>query len=221
MEDKRAARIRQEVLDLERMLGESPKAVTSKAAAGSSSSSSASSSWSTSSSSSSSAAATSTASGVTEITSSSSRPSSSEIAEGDAVGVKPKIVASLQSASYSFNEGGGSEEMKSEALASPRLHGKPGPLYNNSGGTLLEDTRMPSLLALDSRRRLVQLPRGGTLVETRYGEVQFGCPPNTLKDCMKLGITIPTGASLSLSLSLSVFLSPLAPYLSLSLNIQT
>ena len=118
--------------------------------------------------------------------------STSSAASSSATGDQASVTsATLRSPHYSVGVG---EEMKSEPIeASPHLHGQRGALYSGSG-TLLGETRMPTLLSLESQnnRRLVQLPRGGSLVETKYGSVQFGCPPNTLKDCMKLGITIPT-----------------------------
>ena len=36
------------------------------------------------------------------------------------------------------------------------------------------------------------LPRGGIYVETKHGPVQFGMPPETIKDTMSLGIKVPT-----------------------------
>ncbi|GMH72214.1 hypothetical protein TrST_g787 [Triparma strigata] len=36
------------------------------------------------------------------------------------------------------------------------------------------------------------LPRGGIIVSTVAGDIQFGIPPETIKDSMKLGITVPT-----------------------------
>jgi|GEM_PF-531137 len=41
--------------------------------------------------------------------------------------------------------------------------------------------------------RLCRLPRGGCLIETlSMGNIQFGIPPETIKDCMFLGLEIPT-----------------------------
>ena len=39
---------------------------------------------------------------------------------------------------------------------------------------------------------MIYLPRGGYYVNTRSGPVQFGLPPETIKDSMKLGLTLPT-----------------------------
>lgn len=36
------------------------------------------------------------------------------------------------------------------------------------------------------------LPRGGTYVQTSAGPVQFGMPPETIKDSMEMGLTLPT-----------------------------
>ena len=38
---------------------------------------------------------------------------------------------------------------------------------------------------------MVSLPRGGRVVNTPVGPIQFGMPPETIKDSMKLGIPIP------------------------------
>ncbi len=35
------------------------------------------------------------------------------------------------------------------------------------------------------------LPRGGWVVTTRIGPIQFGMPPETIKDAMSLGLPIP------------------------------
>lgn len=37
-----------------------------------------------------------------------------------------------------------------------------------------------------------QLSRGGTIVMTKLGPIQFGCPPETIKDSMVLGLGIPS-----------------------------
>lgn len=39
---------------------------------------------------------------------------------------------------------------------------------------------------------VLELPRGGLVVETSAGAVQFGCPPETIKDHMAAGRTVPT-----------------------------
>jgi hypothetical protein len=38
---------------------------------------------------------------------------------------------------------------------------------------------------------LIYLPRGGVYVQTPTGPIQFGMPPETIKDSMKLGLTLP------------------------------
>ncbi len=40
--------------------------------------------------------------------------------------------------------------------------------------------------------QVFQLPRGGIYVQTRVGAVQFGIPPETIKDSMELGLDVPT-----------------------------
>ncbi len=39
---------------------------------------------------------------------------------------------------------------------------------------------------------VVELPRGGVVVRTSHGPIQFGCPPETIKDHMALGMPVPT-----------------------------
>ncbi|MCO5170237.1 MAG: cyclic nucleotide-binding domain-containing protein [Planctomycetes bacterium] len=39
---------------------------------------------------------------------------------------------------------------------------------------------------------VLELPRGGVVVTTSAGPLQFGCPPETIKDHMALGLTVPT-----------------------------
>lgn len=39
---------------------------------------------------------------------------------------------------------------------------------------------------------VLELPRGGVVVRTSAGPIQFGCPPETIKDHMALGLTVPT-----------------------------
>eukprot|EP00518_Triparma_eleuthera_P022298 CAMPEP_0197549652 /NCGR_PEP_ID=MMETSP1320-20131121/3502_1 /TAXON_ID=91990 /ORGANISM="Bolidomonas sp., Strain RCC2347" /LENGTH=170 /DNA_ID=CAMNT_0043109913 /DNA_START=146 /DNA_END=655 /DNA_ORIENTATION=+ len=39
---------------------------------------------------------------------------------------------------------------------------------------------------------MIHLPRGGTVVQTCAGDIQFGIPPETIKDSMKLGLSVPT-----------------------------
>lgn len=38
---------------------------------------------------------------------------------------------------------------------------------------------------------LIRLPRGGILIKTSMGNIQFGMPPETVKDCMILGLDVP------------------------------
>jgi CRP-like cAMP-binding protein len=39
---------------------------------------------------------------------------------------------------------------------------------------------------------MLELPRGGVVVNTSAGPIQFGCPPETIKDHMALKLTVPT-----------------------------
>ena len=38
---------------------------------------------------------------------------------------------------------------------------------------------------------VVELPRGGTHVTTKLGAIQFGMPPETIKDALNLGLEVP------------------------------
>src|SRR5215831_20844483 len=38
---------------------------------------------------------------------------------------------------------------------------------------------------------IAKLPRGGALVSTGAGPVQLGCPPESIKDILKLGLEVP------------------------------
>eukprot|EP00899_Mesostigma_viride_P005602 jgi/Mesvir1/15042/Mv14695-RA.1 len=40
--------------------------------------------------------------------------------------------------------------------------------------------------------RVIPLPRGGDYVKTKIGPIQFGMPPETIKDSMALGLPLPT-----------------------------
>jgi len=41
------------------------------------------------------------------------------------------------------------------------------------------------------QEQLIRLPRGGIIIQTSLGNVQFGMPPETVKDSMMLGIDVP------------------------------
>ena len=43
-----------------------------------------------------------------------------------------------------------------------------------------------------SQEKIFHLPRGGYLVHTKAGPVQFGMPPETIKDHMSMGMNVPT-----------------------------
>ncbi|MDC3378948.1 cAMP/cGMP-dependent 3',5'-cyclic-AMP/GMP phosphodiesterase [Planctomycetota bacterium] len=47
-------------------------------------------------------------------------------------------------------------------------------------------------MAESSQQVVVELPRGGVVVSTKAGPVQVGIPPETIKDHMELGLTVPT-----------------------------
>jgi hypothetical protein len=46
-------------------------------------------------------------------------------------------------------------------------------------------------IAPDKDDKVIYLPRGGIYVATNAGGVQFGIPPESIKDCMKLGLELP------------------------------
>jgi hypothetical protein len=39
---------------------------------------------------------------------------------------------------------------------------------------------------------VTHLPRGGVYVQTKHGSVQFGMPPETIKDSLNLGLEVPS-----------------------------
>ena len=49
--------------------------------------------------------------------------------------------------------------------------------------------RLPPIINGDTKTTF--LPRGGVHVQTRYGAVQFGLPPETIKDSMSGGLEVP------------------------------
>lgn len=49
-----------------------------------------------------------------------------------------------------------------------------------------------SLLISKSDTKFLNLPRGGCVIFTKIGPIQFGIPPETVKDSLDLNIEIPT-----------------------------
>eukprot|EP00743_Colponemidia_sp_Colp-15_P007608 GILK01008231.1.p1 GENE.GILK01008231.1~~GILK01008231.1.p1 ORF type:complete len:784 (+),score=143.48 GILK01008231.1:66-2417(+) len=45
--------------------------------------------------------------------------------------------------------------------------------------------------AFQNRVEVLELPRGGVIVKTKVGSIQFGMPPETLKDSLLLGLEVP------------------------------
>lgn len=43
----------------------------------------------------------------------------------------------------------------------------------------------------ESNEKIIQLPRGGYIIKTLIGNLQFGMPPETLKDCLNMQLEIP------------------------------
>ena len=46
-------------------------------------------------------------------------------------------------------------------------------------------------IAPDKQEELIRLPRGGIIIQTSAGNVQFGMPPETVKDSMLMGLDVP------------------------------
>ena len=49
-----------------------------------------------------------------------------------------------------------------------------------------------SSLIVSINTKFIDLPRGGSVVFTKIGPIQFGIPPESVKDALKLGIEVPT-----------------------------
>ena len=65
-------------------------------------------------------------------------------------------------------------------------HRAPGVEVGTLGG---KPSTAPASSSSDAK--VVFLPRGGVHVTTKYGAVQFGLPPETIKDSMQMGLTVP------------------------------
>src|SRR6266498_485619 len=46
-------------------------------------------------------------------------------------------------------------------------------------------------MTAQSAPEVTKLPRGGVVVTTQAGPVQLGCPPESIKDILALGLRIP------------------------------
>jgi hypothetical protein len=44
---------------------------------------------------------------------------------------------------------------------------------------------------MDPPLKIYNQPRGGVIIETKCGNVQFGMPPETIKDCLASGLQVP------------------------------
>jgi len=53
-------------------------------------------------------------------------------------------------------------------------------------------TKYQESVTSETSDRTVHLPRGGIYVRTKIGAIQFGCPPETIKDSMKNNLPLPT-----------------------------
>lgn len=54
-----------------------------------------------------------------------------------------------------------------------------------------QDFPKSSFLVPHKQEQLIRLPRGGIIIQTSIGNIQFGMPPETVKDSMIMGIDIP------------------------------
>ena len=76
---------------------------------------------------------------------------------------------------------------------SPRNSGKSGEESVPQQLITLEGPEIDTAYELIPHLEIIDLPRGGVSIETQaVGHVQFGIPPETIKDSMKLGIAVPS-----------------------------
>lgn len=54
------------------------------------------------------------------------------------------------------------------------------------------ETRTRQVNSTLKNKRVTKLPRGGLIVSTVIGNIQFGMPPETIKDSLNQGIDVPT-----------------------------
>jgi hypothetical protein len=47
------------------------------------------------------------------------------------------------------------------------------------------------LLKPTSTQSVLKLPRGGEYITTKSLIIQYGIPPETIKDCLKFGLEVP------------------------------
>mmetsp|Transcript_4316 Transcript_4316/g.11996 ORF Transcript_4316/g.11996 Transcript_4316/m.11996 type:complete len:782 (+) Transcript_4316:202-2547(+) len=92
----------------------------------------------------------------------------------------------LSHASYTSNGTGitqASPNSPSQLLAMVR-RGRKRAQYNSRRQTA-------TLTVMHENENVLLLPRGGVYVKTRHGPVQFGIPPETIKDTLRLGVDVP------------------------------
>lgn len=85
--------------------------------------------------------------------------------------------------SCSFCSGDDFENLKKESKT-------PRELSRYSKCKKIKSLKDSSLIASPSTK-FIDLPRGGCVVFTKIGPIQFGIPPETVKDSLKLGIEVP------------------------------
>jgi glyoxylase-like metal-dependent hydrolase (beta-lactamase superfamily II) len=104
--------------------------------------------------------------------------------EGQAESSTARRRSSLRLASLMLDGGGGSTANANSAnrKGAPRRR-KQSRIYDDPAVT--EGYNQVPLL------ETIRLPRGGTSISTSVGRIQFGIPPETIKDSMRLGLEVP------------------------------
>jgi len=47
-------------------------------------------------------------------------------------------------------------------------------------------------LYLENKDNIIELKKGGLVIQTKIGNIQFGIPPETVKDSLSSGLTVPS-----------------------------
>ena len=42
-----------------------------------------------------------------------------------------------------------------------------------------------------TNKRIIRLPKGGKIIITKIGNIQYGTPPESVKDSMSMGLEVP------------------------------
>lgn len=57
---------------------------------------------------------------------------------------------------------------------------------------LKEIESMDSKPYLENKENIIELKKGGLVIQTKIGNIQFGIPPETVKDSLSAGLTVPS-----------------------------